>query len=155
MEKLIQEIYALKKEIEDQTKHLEEIKTLLAEKEKTLDDLNNQLLSAMQKQGVKELSVDNLVASYFCKDEFSYGDEKQLLAYLKEHSLNNYIKVVTKTTESIDKTVLKKDLKNDEKLKESLKDFVGDRKVEYVVVTTVENHQKMLEHIETGKNNKR
>ena len=57
----------------------------------------------------------------------------------------------TKTTTSLDKTVLKKDLKVDASLKEDLKDFVGDRVVEYVTVTTAENHQKMLEHIEESK----
>ena len=113
-----------------------------------LETLLKELLEEMKSQDMVEIEVEDLVASKFAKNEFSYGDEKALLNYLLEKNMQQY--VTTKTTQSINKTSLKKDLKVNQDLKESLKDFVGDRLTEYVVVTTKENHQKMLEHIEAN-----
>lgn len=152
VEERIKRIHELQDSIKEKENTIAELKAGVAILDSELNTLNDELLHEMISNGNKEIKVDDLVASYFCKNEFSYSDEKALLQYLKDHSMNSYI--TTKLTESINKTALKKDLKTNQDLKESLNDFVGDRKVEYVVVTTEENHQRMLEHIENSKEGK-
>lgn len=152
IEERIKRIHELQDSIKEKENAIAELKAGVAILDSELNTLNDELLHEMISNGNKEIKVDDLVASYFYKNEFSYGDEKALLQYLKDHSMNSYI--ITKLTESINKAALKKDLKTNKDLKESLNDFVGDRKVEYVVVTTEENHQKMLEHIENNKGGK-
>lgn len=171
MENLIKRIFALKQNIEvkdaEKEKLKKEMETVTADTkvlETELQKLNAELLEKMLQTKtvnadgvveVKDVTVEDLVATYFCKSEFSYGDETALLKHLKaDKDLSKYVKVVTTVKESIDKTALKKDLKADANLKESLKDYVGDRTTEYVVVTTEENHKKMLEHVEENKNKK-
>lgn len=150
-ENLINDIYSMSKEIEEKTQQMAKLKEEIEALTTSVDANKDSLLALMKEDNDVELHGDDLVAHYFKKSEFSYGDEKALLSKLQEMNLSQYIKVTTKTTTSIDKNVLKKDLKIKEDLKESLKDFVGDRVTEYVVVTTEENHQKMLEHIEESK----
>ena len=152
VEERIKRIHELQDSIKEKENAIAELKAGVAILDNELDTLNDELLHEMISNGNKEIKVDDLVASYFCKSEFSYGDEKALLQYLKDHSMSSYI--TTKITESINKTALKKDLKTNQELKESLNNFVGDRQVEYVVVTTEENHQRMLEHIENSKGGK-
>lgn len=149
----IKKVYDLKMKQEEIQAKQEELKQQLSELTQEQEKLSNEILVEMKTNNVSEQDTDNLVAQYFSKNEFSYGDEKLLLSKLKELSLDKFIKTVTKTTTSIDKNNLKKELKADADLKEILKDYVGDRLVEYVVVTTKEKHERMLEHIEEGKKN--
>ena len=149
----IKKVYDLKMKQEEIQAKQEELKQQLSELTQEQEKLSNEILVEMKTNNVSEQDTDNLVAQYFSKNEFSYGDEKLLLSKLKELSLDKFIKTVTKTTTSIDKNNLKKELKTDADLKETLKDYVGDRLVEYVVVTTKEKHERMLEHIEEGKKN--
>ena len=147
----IKKVYELKTKQEEIQAKQEELKQQLNELAQEQEKLSSEILVEMKTNNVSEQDTDNLVAQYFSKNEFSYGDEKLLLSKLKELSLDKFIKTVTKTTTSIDKNNLKKELKVDADLKETLKDYVGDRLVEYVVVTTKENHEKMLEHIDNSK----
>ena len=149
----IKKVYDLKIKQEEIQAKQEELKQQLNELTQEQEKLSNEILVEMKTNNVSEQDTDNLVAQYFSKNEFSYGDEKVLLSKLKELSLDKFIKTVTKTTTSIDKNNLKKELKVNVDLKESLKDYVGDRLVEYVVVTTKEKHERMLEHIEENKKN--
>ena len=149
----IKKVYDLKMKQEEIQAKQEELKQQLSGLTQEQEKLSNEILVEMKTNNVSEQDTDNLVAQYFSKNEFSYGDEKLLLSKLKELSLDKFIKTVTKTTTSIDKNNLKKELKVNVDLKESLKDYVGDRLVEYVVVTTKEKHERMLEHIEEGKKN--
>ena len=149
----IKKVYDLKMKQEEIQAKQEELKQQLNDLTQEQERLSNEILVEMKTNNVSEQDTDNLVAQYFSKNEFSYGDEKLLLSKLKELSLDKFIKTVTKTTTSIDKNNLKKELKADADLKETLKDYVGDRLVEYVVVTTKEKHERMLEHIEEGKKN--
>ena len=149
----IKKVYELKTKQEEIQAKQEELKQQLNELTQEQEKLSDEILVEMKTNNVVEQDTDNLVAQYFSKNEFSYGDEKLLLSKLKELSLDKFIKTVTKTTTSIDKNNLKKELKADADLKETLKDYVGDRLVEYVVVTTKEKHERMLEHIEEGKKN--
>lgn len=147
----IKKVYELKTKQEEIQAKQEELKQQLNELTQEQEKLSSEILVEMKTNNVSEHDTDNLVAQYFSKNEFSYGDEKLLLSRLQELSLDKFIKTVTKTITSIDKNNLKKELKVDADLKETLKDYVGDRLVEYVVVTTKENHEKMLEHIDNSK----
>ena len=147
----IKKVYELKTKQEEIQAKQEELKQQLNELAQEQEKLSSEILVEMKTNNVSEQDTDNLVAQYFSKNEFSYGDEKLLLSRLQELSLDKFIKTITKTTTSIDKNNLKKELKVNANLKETLKDYVGDRLVEYVVVTTKENHEKMLEHIDNSK----
>ena len=149
MTDLIKTIFDLKEQISAKEAELAQLKADTEALKIQYEELAAQLLADMKADGKIEVDVDDLVAQYFCKNEFSYGDEKALLAYLVASNLTEYITV--KTTQAINKAALKKDLKVNNSLKESLSNFVGDKKTEYVVVTTKENHQRMLEHIEESK----
>ena len=139
----IKKVYELKTKQEEIQAKQEELKQQLNDLAQEQEKLSSEILVEMKTNNVSEQDTDNLVAQYFSKNEFSYGDEKLLLSKLKELSLDKFIKTVTKTTTSIDKNNLKKELKVDADLKETLKDYVG--------VTTKENHEKMLEHIDNSK----
>ena len=147
-EYLVKEIFTKSAEVEAKQKQIEQLKKEVDELTVTIEDDKLNLLNHMKEEKQEVFEEGDLVAQSFVKNEFSYGDEKALLNKLQEMGLAKYVKTTTKVTASIDKNVLKKDLKEDAQLKESLKDFVGDRVTEYVVVTTKENHQKMLEHIQ-------
>ena len=150
-EYLVKEIFTKSAEVEAKQKQIEQLEKEIEELTVTIEDDKLNLLNHMKEEKQEVFEEDDLVAQFFAKNEFSYGDEKALLKKLQDMNLTQYVKVTTKTTTSIDKNNLKKDLKVNAELKESLKDFVSDRVTEYVVVTTKENHQKMLEHIEEGK----
>ena len=149
---LISSIMNLQTQIENKTTELNKLTEELAALNDSLKLDKEELLKMMKADEEVETRAHYddgvyLFANLFSKNEFSYGDEKALLSKLQEMKLDKYIKVTTTTKTAVDKNALKKDLKTDTKLKEDLKDFVGDRLVEYVTVTTPENHQKMLEHI--------
>lgn len=154
---LIRDIYSKQQELDDISNKMKEMAKQVEDLTASINSEKKELLDYMlttkkpNDDGVlyvPEIDEGDLVASYFCKSEFSYGDEKALLSKLQEMKLDNYVKVTTKTTTSLDKVALKKDLKTNNELRESLKDYVGDRSTEYVVVTTSENHEKMSKHIE-------
>lgn len=133
--------------LEQQKKDLEDkIATLTSEREV----IYTSLLDYIKSTDKKEEQYEDLFLNYFSKNDITWLDDAGLLAKLKESNLKDYIKVVTK--ESVDKNALKKAFKTNESLKESLKEFYGDKLTEYVTVTTSENHQRMLEHIEESKN---
>ena len=131
------------------TKQKEELdaqeKILTTEKE----SIYSKLLTYCKDNSVNEQQIDGLFLNYFSKSEVTWLDDVGLLAKLKAEHLKEYIKVTIK--ESVDKTALKKALKTDVKLAETCKPFYGDKLTEYVTVTTTENHQKMLEHINESK----
>ena len=49
-----------------------------------LETLLKELLEEMKSQDMVEIEVEDLVASKFAKNEFSYGDEKALLNHLSK-----------------------------------------------------------------------
>lgn len=153
LEEKIQLVEELKTTRDAKLEEKTKLEVELGEVNTQLENLLGEILQEMLSKNTQEVHTkDGLVAQYFCKNEFSYGDEKALLAYLLANNMNKYI--TTKTTQSINKKDLKKDLKEDVTLKESLSSFVGDRKTEYVVVNTEELHQRMLEHIEETRKSK-
>lgn len=114
-------------------------------------DIFAKLLSMSKEKNLKDEKVNNLFVTYFCKEDVTWLDDVGLLEALKKNDAKEFIKIVTKTTTSIDKNALKKAFKTNESLREQYKDFYGTKLTEYVTVTTEENHTKMLEHIEENK----
>ena len=93
-----------------------------------------------------------IIATYFSKENIGYTSEKEVLQYLKD---NNYTTLISsKTTESLNKNALKKALKEDADLSKALENMTVTTLTEWIVVTDKENHDKMLEHIESNKKGK-
>lgn len=149
MENLIKDIYKAKETKEAIESKINDLKAELEQVEAYIEDCSNDLLNRMKSQETKEISVDNLVAETFTRENIGYTSDKDVLEYLKNNGYSQYVK--TKVTESLDKTPLKKAIKADEKLAQALDSMTVKTISEYVVVTTKENHEKMLEHIEKNK----
>ena len=96
----IKKVYELKTKQEEIQAKQEELKQQLNDLTQEQEKLSDEILIEMKTNNVIEQDTDNLVAQYFSKNEFSYGDEKVLLSKLKELCLDKFIKTVTKTTTS-------------------------------------------------------
>ena len=146
------------KSLDDEIEALENQKKELEEKLKSLNESRDSvyldLLSDVKEQGIRDQQINDLFVTYFSEEDVTWLDDAGLLKKLQENKANEFIKVVTKTTTSIDKNALKKAFKTNESLKETYKDYFGTKLTEYVTVTTKENHTKMLEHIEESKKGK-
>ena len=129
--------------LEEQKKNIDE-GICLAQEQRA--EIFSKLLELTKEKKIKDEKVDDLFITYFSKEDITWLDDAGLLKKLQENGANEYIKVVTKTTTSVDKNALKKAFKTNAELKESYKDFYGTKLTEYVVVTTEEKHQRMLEH---------
>ena len=145
MKNLMTEIYKLKEVKEkleaDSASIAEELKTVNSQ----IDLLLKDLLDSFKKSDVNKLEFDNLVAEKFTKESIAYTSDADVVNYLKEKYAGKHIK--TKITENLDKNSLKKAIKTDTELAEALEAMLVKTSTEYVVVTTAENHAKMLEHI--------
>ena len=156
MEELVKEIFDLKSQKEKMETELQEketyYKSIISDLDSQIELKEKDLLTAMKTLDNKEVEVDNLVATYFSKENVSYTSDSDVLNYLKE---NNYTTLInSKTTESLNKNALKKALKTDLDLSKALEKLTIKTVTEYVVVTTKENHIKMLEHIDNNKKGK-
>ena len=152
MEELARKIFDLKTEKEKLENEVEVYKARISDLDTQIEITEKDLLNAMKVANNKELDLGNIVATYFSKENVSYTSDSEVLKYLKD---NNYTTLVTtKTTESLNKNALKKELKINETLSKALENLTVKTITEWVVVTTKENHQKMLEHIEEGKKGK-
>lgn len=144
------------KSLDDEIEALENQKKELEEKIKAMnlerDEVYSNLLIEAKNVGIKDKKLNDLFLTYFSKEDITWLDDAGLLKKLQENGATEFIKVVTKTTTSIDKNALKKAFKTNQSLKEEYKDFYGNKLIEYVTVTTEENHTKMLNHIEENKN---
>ena len=147
VKELIKKAFELDSAVEALEKEQEELKqkhdALVSER----DALYVTLLTTFKEKKLTEEVVDDLHAAYFSKEDVTWLDDNGLLQALKDNGASKYIKVTTKTTTSIDKNALKKAFKEDVKLKEQYQKFYGTKLIEYVTVSTEENYQKMLEHI--------
>lgn len=136
-------------EINRLTKEKEELEVKLKEAEAQKQVYLDAILTEFKAKGIKESNVENeIFATLFSKEDIAWLDDEGLLKKLQENKANQFIKVVTKTTTSIDKNALKKAFKEDDALKEQYKDFYGKKLIEYVVVNNGEVHERMVEHIE-------
>lgn len=149
MKDLINEVFELKKklkELEDKESKLKEEKAALSNE---IDEKEKILLEKMKEANSKEIDLGEIVATMFSKENVSYTSDKDVLNYLKEHDYNDLI--TTKITEALNKNNLKKALKTDEALSKALEEMTIKTTTDYVVVTSKENHMKMLEHIDNSK----
>lgn len=145
MEKLISEIYELKKEKEAALADIERRRTYVASLQANIDERELQLITKLKEAQIDEHVVGDIVAVRSFKTSFGYKSEDAVIQYLKENYNGNYIR--TKVQESIDKRPLSKALKADETLKSALDSMIEEKVTEFVVVTTLENRAKMLEHM--------
>ena len=149
---LVQTIFNLKKQKEDLESKQTDIKNQIATLDNEIETKEKDLLVFMKESDSKEIDLTDIVATYFSKENVSYTSDKDVLDYLKQNNYNDLITI--KTTESLNKNALKKALKTDENLSKALNDLTVTNITEWVVVTTKENHDKMLEHIESNKKEK-
>lgn len=149
MENLIKNIHSAKEKRDSIEKQINDLKAELDQIDNYIEECSNDLLTQMKSNETKVLEVENLVAETFSKEDVGYTSDKDVLDYLKSNGYNQYIR--TKVTESLDKNPLKKAIKNDEVLAKGLDNLTIKTLTEYVVVTTKENYQKMIEHIEGKK----
>mgnify|MGYP004534427417 CR=1 FL=1 len=152
LNELMHLIYNLKCEKENTEKIITDLKSKVADLDENIDCLSSTLLREMQSSEIKELRIEELVATVFRRENIGYKSDEEVLKYLKENYGGKYIK--TKITESLDKTNLKKAIKTDATLSKALEDMTVTNVTEYVVVQDLINNEKMLEHIaaNTGAN---
>lgn len=145
-EENIKRIAEIQKQEADIDSKMEELKaqkeSLTSEKE----SLKNEVLTDLKTSDLLEVEVDGLFANVFHQENIGYTSDADVIKYLKDNGLNQFIKV--KTTESLDKTPLKKEIKSNAELAEALGRMTVKTVTEWVVVTETENHTKMLEHID-------
>lgn len=147
---LIKAIYEAKASKEIFEANIAELKCKIDALDADIEKHNEELLAELKEDGSLEyISDTGLYANVFKKESVGYTNDADVLKYLKENNYNEYVK--TKITESLDKRPLSKALKIDEKLAAALEAMTVKTTLEYVVVTSAENHQKMLEHIEESK----
>lgn len=152
VDELIKDIYKLKTDRQDLEDKITYYKAQIEALDTEIDAKQKDLLNAMKDAKELEVSVGDIIATYFSKENVGYTSEKEVLQYLKD---NNYTTLISsKITESLNKNALKKALKEDVNLSDALKDMTITSLTEWVVVTDKENHEKMLEHIEEGKKGK-
>lgn len=148
MNELIKEIAELKEEKSELEKQIAELQEKMKDLDESISVKSDLLLKRMKESHVNEMSFNGLFATIFSKENIGYTSEAAVMNYLKEHGYERFIR--TKVTESLDKLPLKKELKVNNTLAEALNNFTVKNSSEYVVVTTAENHHKMLEHIENN-----
>lgn len=145
----IKSSYALKKEKEALEAQLEALKERIDELDARINAYNSDILNTLKEEDADEAFFEGLYANLFSKSNIGYTSEKDVIDYLKTSGYVEFVKV--KTTESIDKTSLKKELKTNRALADALNSYIVKSVTEWVVVTDEENHTKMLEHIEENK----
>ena len=152
MEELIKQIFYLEKTKKDKEEEQTKLKEDISNLDIQIQEKKKLLLDAMKEAKSEEITTEDIVATYFSKENISYTNDKDVLNYLKENNYNDLI--TTKTTESLNKNALKKALKTDTSLNEALESMTIKSLTEWVVVTDSETHQKMLEHIEENSKSK-
>ena len=150
LNELVRIIYNLKREKENAERVITGLKLKISDLDENIDSLSNTLLKEMQNSEIKELKIEELVATVFKRENIGHKSDEDVLKYLKENYGGKYIK--TKITESLDKTNLKKAIKTDTVLAKALEDMTVTNVTEYVVVQDIINNEKMLEHIAANTN---
>ena len=152
MEELIKQIFQLERSKKDKEEEQAKLKEDISNLDTEIQEKKKLLLNAMKEAKSNEITTDDIVATYFSKENINYTSDKDVLDYLKQNNYNDLITV--KTTESLNKNALKKALKTDNNLNKALEDMTVKSITEWVVVTDSETHQKMLEHIEENSKSK-
>ena len=145
MQELLTEIHALSEQKAILENTLNELKNQIAALDTELNNHRSELEMQLKISGINEIEYDNLVAFIQTRNTTGYKSESDIIRILKESRDSQYIK--TKVSESIDKNALKKALKTDSELTELLDPYIQKGTSDVLIVTTVENKIKMLEHI--------
>lgn len=145
MQELLTEIHALSEQKAILENTLNDLKNQIAALDIELNNHRSELEMQLKISGINEIEYDNLVAFIQTRNTTGYKSESDIIRILKESRDSQYIK--TKVSESIDKNALKKALKTDSELTELLDPYIQKGTSDVLIVTTVENKIKMLEHI--------
>ena len=121
MEELIKQIFQLERSKKDREEEQAKLKEDISNLDTEIQEKKKLLLNAMKEAKANEITTDDIVATYFSKENISYTSDKDVLDYLKENNYNDLITV--KTTESLNKNALKKVLKTDNNLNKALEDM--------------------------------
>lgn len=151
IKQLMSDIYDLKSTKKEKEELSEKYKKEIEQIDARIDTLSQELLTEFNASNQKVFVWEEkaIVAEKFSKENIGYTSESDVLEYLKNNYASQYIKV--KTTEALDKNALKKAVKTDAKLSSALDAMIIKSVTEYVVVTDIENHKRMLEHINESK----
>lgn len=90
----------------------------------------------------------DLIALKCSQKSFEYYDESKCILALNNAGYSNLVKV--KSTSSLDKNAIKKAVKSDNALLDLINAHSGEKITEYVIVTTLENYQKMQERSDSN-----
>lgn len=145
MQELLTEIHALSEQKAILENTLNDLKNQIAALDIELNNHRSELEMQLKISGINEIEYDNVVAFIQTRNTTGYKSESDIIRILKESRDSQYIK--TKVSESIDKNALKKALKTDSELTELLDPYIQKGTSDVLIVTTVENKIKMLEHI--------
>lgn len=137
---IMKRIHKLQNEIEILENKQKEIKSQLEDNNNELKVLKTTLMENMIESD--ELEYEDLVAKKFQREIIGYSDENEILRLLKEKYEGKFIK--TKITESLDKVPLKKAIKYSADLSEDIEPFITKTSNPYVVVTTKDKYEKMM-----------
>lgn len=140
----IKKIYELKKQKDALDEQLNKLKEKIDSISKTIDEETPNVLTDILSEGLSSYKhpTEDIVVTLCHNTSTDYKDEKSVLDYL----LENYPELV-KTTHKIDKKGTNKEIKTNMSLKESLNNFLETKTTQYVVITSSENTEKMLQHM--------
>ena len=85
LNKLIRTIYNLKREKENAEKVIAGLKLKISDLDGNIDSLSSTLLKEMQSSEIKELKIEELVATVFKRENIGYKSDEDVLKYLKEN----------------------------------------------------------------------
>lgn len=142
---LIKEIYNLKAEKAKIEEEMEKSKERLKVLTELIDERSDSLLYDMLNENVDYTENDNIVAKRMARKSIKYSNEQDILADLKENYEGKFIR--TKTTETLDKMGFKKAIKNDKEFSEKMSKYICTTDEPFVVVTSKENYNLMMEHL--------
>lgn len=146
---LLRDINEIQSVIDELNAQIEELKQKVSSKEAELEKKKSKALSMMQSEKLDEFHdmEGKLFATVIARSNIGYSSDSDVIEKLKASGYAKFIKV----KESLDKNPLKKEIKSNKELEELLNPLIVKTTSSYVVVTTDENHEKMLEHINANK----
>ena len=146
MENLLREIYNLQQQKDIFKTNIQRLNEQVAETDQLIENKKALLLEKIKDANISEFTHDDLVCIKNEKHSIGYKSESEVIEMLKNRYDGNYLNV--KVSESIDKRALKKAIKENLELSSDLNALTEDKITEYLIVTTVENRARMIEHME-------
>ena len=145
----VSKAHALRTEKKNLEAQVAELTAKIAEIDEALKPIDSDILTALKEKNKDELEFEGgIFANLFKRESTGYTDEKAVIKWLKDNDFKQFVKV----TEAINKKDLNKELKTNADLKKKLESMTSTKVTEYITVTDAENHEKMIQHINEGKN---